>query len=199
MTTGRSRQAAARLLGLPPGRCATSSYRVQRWARDTSNSPRLHAALDVLAAELDAASDLIDYRQRRHALTAWSIPADDWHQLLADIQQRQRGRPSARTDWSDRKRLVASVLVWARVTQGEYRLAPLLAAAWPRRRRELARALQRTSSWGHTSRPQHHYVALLAALDAYADRLAARIDAGWTPPPSDQRDIRQPRLRQPAT
>jgi hypothetical protein len=199
MTAGRSRQAAARLLGLPPGRCSATSQRVQRWARDTSNSPRLHAALDALAAELDAASDLIDYRQRRHALTAWSIPTNDWHQLIADAKQRQRGRASAQTDWSDHKRLVASVLVWAHVTQGEHRFAPLLADAWPRRRRELARRVQRTSSWGRTGRPEHHYVALLAALDAYADQLAARIDAGWTPPPSGQRDIRQPRLRQPAT
>jgi phosphatidylethanolamine-binding protein (PEBP) family uncharacterized protein len=35
-----------------------------------------------------------------------------------------------------------------------------------------------------TANPEHHYVALLAALDAYAHQLAARIDAGqptdWT-------------------
>src|SRR6266496_2321179 len=42
----------------------------------------------------------------------------------------------------------------------------------------LARGVQRTSYWGRTGRPEHHYVALLAALDAYADQLAARIDAG---------------------
>jgi len=179
MAAGRSRQTAARLLGLPPGRCNATTYRVQRWARDTSNSPRLHAALDALAVELDAASNLIDYRQRRHVLAAWSIPADDWHQLITDVKQRQRGRHSAQTDWSDHKRLVASVLVWARVTQGERRFAPLLADQWPpHRRRELARGVQQTSYWGRTGRPEHHYVALLAALDAYADQLAARIDAG---------------------
>ncbi len=200
MAAGRSRPAAARQLGLPPGRASATSYRVQRWARDSANSTRLRAALEALAGELDATSDLIDYRQRRHALTAWSIPTDNWHQLIADVKQRQRGRASTRTDWSDRKRLAASVLVWARITQGEYRLAPLLADAWPpRRRRELARGTQHVSSWGRTGRPEHHYVALLAALDTYADQLAVRIDAGWTPPPPDQRDIRQPRLRHPAT
>jgi TniQ len=199
VAAGRSRQAAARLLGLPSGRCAATCYHVQRWTRDTSNSPRLHAALEALASELDATSDLIDYRQRRDALTGWSIPADDWLELAADVKQRQRGRASTRIDWSDRKRLVASVLVWARVTEGEYRFAPLLADQWPpRRRRELARRIQQTSCWGRTGRPEHHYVALLAALDAYAHQLAVRIDAGWTPPP-DQRSIRQPRLRHPAT
>jgi len=29
-----------------------------------------------------------------------------------------------------------------------------------------------------TGRPGHHYAALMTALDAYADQLAARIDAG---------------------
>ncbi len=180
MAAGRSRQAAARQLGLPSGRCSATCYRVQRWAKDTSNSTRLHAALAALAGELDAASDLIDYRQRRHALTAWSIPTDNWHQLAVDVKQRQRGRrASAQIDWSDRKRLVASVLVWARVTDGEYRFAPLLADQWPpSRRRELARGIQQASCWGRTGRPEHHDVALLAALDAYADQLAARIDAG---------------------
>src|SRR6266704_912843 len=140
MTAGRSRQAAARQLGLPPARCRATSYRIQRWARDTSNSTRLHAALDALAGELDTASDLIDYRQRRDTLTAWSIPTDDWHELIADVKQRQRRHASAQTDWGERKRRVASVLVWARVTDGEYRLAPLLADQWPpSRRRELAR------------------------------------------------------------
>ena len=140
MTAGRSRQAAARQLGLPPARCRATSYRIQRWARDTSNSTRLHAALDALAGELDTASDLIDYRQRRDTLTAWSIPTDDWHELIADVKQRQRRHASAQTDWGERKRRVASVLVWARVTDGEYRLAPLLDDQWPpSRRRELAR------------------------------------------------------------
>jgi hypothetical protein len=178
MTAGRSRQAAARLLRLPPGPCAATCYRVQRWARDTSNSTGLHAALEALAAELNTASNLIDYRQRRDALTAWSMPAEDWHKLATDVKQRQRGRARARTDWSDLKRLVASVLVWARITQSERRFAPLLADQWPRRRRELAHGVQRASCWGRSGRPEHYDVALLAALDAYADQLAARIDAG---------------------
>jgi hypothetical protein len=61
---------------------------------------RLRAALEALAAELDAtpASDLIDYGRRRDALRAWSFPAGDWHQLATDLRRQQSPRVRA-TDW----------------------------------------------------------------------------------------------------
>jgi len=129
LTQGGSQQTAARRLGLPPGRYpAAAGFHVQRWARDGANPARLHAALHTLAAELDAtpASDLIDYGRRRDALTAWSLPADDWHELATDLSGRQHARARVSTSWGERKRRVASVLVWARVTQGEYLFAPLV-------------------------------------------------------------------------
>ncbi|SRR6266498_2115435 len=182
LTQGGSQHTAARQLGLPPGRdIAAAGYRVQRWARDEANSARLHAALEALAAELDAtpASDLIDYGRRRDALRAWSFPADDWHQLASDLRRQQGPRVRAVTDWGDHKRRVASVLVWARVTQGEPLFAPLvLHDRLASGRNELARWVHYAIDQSRTGRPGHHYVALMTALDAYADQLATRIDAG---------------------
>jgi hypothetical protein len=183
LTQGGSQQAAARRLGLPPGRCpAAAASGVQRWARDEANSARLHAALHALAAELDAtpAGDLVDYDRRRGALHAWSFPAQDWHELVASLHQRQDAREQASIEWSERERRAASVLVWARVTQGEHRFAPLiLHDQQAPGRSNLAQLVGLAVRQGRAGRPHHHYPALLAALDAYADQLATRIDAGW--------------------
>jgi len=182
LTQGGSQQAAARHLGLPPGIYpAAASSPVQRWASDKANSARLHAALAALAAELDAApaGDLVDYGRRRAALHAWSLPTHDWHELAADLRRRQDIRARVSTSWGERKRLVASVLVWARVTQGEHLFAPLvLQDKQPSGRSQLAHRVQQTIRWSRTGRPDHHYAALTAALNDYADHLAARIDAG---------------------
>jgi hypothetical protein len=178
MTQGGSPQTAARRLGLPPGRHrAVTDYRIQRWALDEANSARLHAALEALACELDATGDLIDYDRRRDALEAWSIPVDDWHELAADLRQRQ-GR-IVNADWGDPKRRAASALVWARVTQGEHRFAPLfLQEKQTSGRGELVHWVRQMTYRSRTGRHDHHYVALRAALDAYADQLATRIDSG---------------------
>jgi hypothetical protein len=173
-------------LGFHPAAAAAG---VQRWAKDKANSARLHAALRALAAELDAtpAGDLIDYDRRRDALHAWSFPADEWHDLVVDLRRRQDARAQLNTSWGDRKRQVASVLVWARVTQGEHRFAPLvLQDRQVSGRSELAQREQ-TIRWSRTGRPEHHYVALMTALNLYADHLAVRIDSGWDPPASSER------------
>jgi hypothetical protein len=182
LAQGGSQQAAARQLGLPPGRyAAAAGYRVQRWARDQANAAKLHVALHTLAAELDAtpASDLIDYGRRRAALQAWSIPRDDWHELATELRGRQSPTAQLLTDWGDHKRLTASVLVWTRVTQGEHVFAPLVLHEQQRsRRNQIARVAWEVARGSGPGRPQHHYVALMTALDTYADQLAARIDAG---------------------
>jgi hypothetical protein len=89
---------------------------------------------------------------------------------------------------------VASVLVWARITQSEHRLAPLiLAERASSPRSQLAGLVARVRYQSrHPSLYGDHWVVLTEALHAYADQLAARIDAGWTPQPADQRStIRQ--------
>jgi hypothetical protein len=75
--------------------------------------------------------------------------------------------------------LAASVLVWTRVTHGEHFFAPLVLEEQHRSgRRRLASLASRVARGGRVGRPEYHYAMLMTALDAYADQLAARIDAG---------------------
>ncbi len=183
MAEGGSLEAAGQLLGLPRGRATSASLIVQRWARDETNASKFGAALEALACELDAATDLIDYGRRRDALTTWSISSDDWGELIAEFGRWRSARQRALTDWGDRKRRTASVLVWARVTQGEHLLAPLVLAARQEsgHRNELALSVHQARYQSRTGRRGRLWVDLKRLLDDHADQLAARVDSGWTP------------------
>jgi hypothetical protein len=182
LTQGGSQDAASQQLGLPARRdIAAAGYGVQRWARDQGNAARLRAALEALAAELDAipAGGLIDYGRRRDALRTWSIPRNDWRELATELRRRQNTAVQLLTDWGESKRLAASVLVWTRVTHGEHFFAPLVLEEQRRSgRRQLASLASRVARGSRVGRPECHYAMLMTALDAYADQLAARIDAG---------------------
>lgn len=183
MTAGGSLSAAAEYLGLSP-----SSNNIRPRSTDNTNSANWHPALEALADELDAATDLVDYAQRRHALSNWLFPLDDWLELAADFRRRQTWQGRASTRWGQRKRTVASVLVWAQVTQSEHRLAPLIVAERASSpRSQLAGLVARVR---YQSRCPglygDHWVVLTEVLNAYADRLATRIDNGWTPEPADE-------------
>jgi len=154
---------------------------MSRWGKSGTNAARWHACLEALACELDAATDLINYRRRRDAVRTWSIPPDDWQELATGFRHRQTWHGRANTRWGDHKRQVASVLVWARVTQSEPRLAPLILAdkQAPGHRSQLAESVAQACY--QSRRPGgygEHWFVLKETLDAYADRLAARIDAG---------------------
>jgi hypothetical protein len=58
MTAGGSRDTAAALLGVPPGRQQSASLIVKRWTQEAANARRLNASLEALAGELDAAGNL---------------------------------------------------------------------------------------------------------------------------------------------
>lgn len=182
LTQGGSQEAASQQLGLPARRdIAAAGYGVQRWARDQENAARLRAALEALAAELDAipVGGLIDYGRRRDALRAWSIPRDDWRELATELRRRQKTAAQLLTDWGESKRLAASVLVWTRVTHGEHFFAPLVLEEQHRSgRRQLASLASRVARGSRVGRPEYHHAMLMSALDAYADQLAAHIDAG---------------------
>jgi hypothetical protein len=182
LTQGGSHDSASQRLGLPGRReFAATGYGVQRWVRDQGNATRLRTALEALAAELDAipAGGLIDYGRRRDALRAWSIPREDWQELATELRRRQTTTAQLLTDWGEAKRLAASVLVWIRVTHGEHFFAPLVLEEQHRLgRRQLASLASRVARGSRVGRPEHHHARLMTALDAYADQLAARIDAG---------------------
>jgi hypothetical protein len=178
MTAGRSQHTAAALLGVPPGRHQAASLTVKRWVQEATNARTFDAALEALAYELDNADNLVDYRHRREAFQAWSIPQADWQELTSELSRRESPRDRARIDWGDNKRRIASVLVWMRVTQGEHLFAPLVLTAFHRQAgcNALSRSVQQACHHIRTGQAGPHYVDLANALDAYADLLAAQVD-----------------------
>jgi hypothetical protein len=88
-------------------------------ARQLPDPPSFEAGLKALARELDDPRiPLVDYQRRRQALATWSIGEDIWPKLAA------RRSLMARPESGDRKRHIASVYVWTRVTSGEAASAP---------------------------------------------------------------------------
>ncbi len=182
IVAGGSMGEAAQFLGIPTtgiqqGRVYSGAGHVHAWARARVDPQQFDAALHALADELDATADLVDYRQRRDALRTWSLDPDTWQQLTSRLPPTPG---PIRPDLGDRKRQVASMVVWARITHGEHLFAPrpIEDEQPPAVRR--AWRLRRGTTWFHfqTDRPKPHYADLKRLLDAYADQLAARIDGG---------------------
>jgi hypothetical protein len=94
------------------------------------------------------------------------------------------GKASRHIDWSDRKRFLASVWVWARVTEGEMCFAPLLRPdhTEPKQGSDLSNYVH--SRWPFITRGYGHYADLRPRLDVYADRLAQQIDNRTTGGPN---------------
>jgi hypothetical protein len=148
--------------------------------------------LKTLTRELDD-TPLVNYQRRRQALETWSISEDIWPKLAA------RRSLMARPESGDRKRQIASVYVWTRVTSGEPSFAPRpIEAAQPPEVQEDWRR-----SWDviwrnlrHTNDPRSHYTRFRAELDAFAAALAKTIDTAGhthlkvasTKPPTTTRD-----------
>jgi len=184
MVAGGSMGEAADYLGIPPasiqhGRVYSGAGHVHAWARARPDPRAFDAALHALADELNAATNLIDYQRRRDALRTWCLDTDTWQQLTSRLPLTPG---PIQPDLGDRKRQCASVVVWARITQGEHLFAPhpIEEEQPPAVRR--AWRLRRDTTWFlfQTDRPKRHYADLRKLLDAYADQLAERIDAGWT-------------------
>ncbi|MEV6867703.1 TniQ family protein [Streptosporangium subroseum] len=146
-----------------------------QWLGDHGQA-RFTAALQDLARDLDTASGLIDYLQRREALRGWSLAPDAWQELISRLPP-VPGPVQPNLD--DRKRQEASAFVWAYVTRGEPRFAPRpIEAKQPEQLRRAWR-LGRSTTWFQLSRsdPLNHYSALRKLLILHADRLAREIDA----------------------
>ncbi|MEU3567060.1 TniQ family protein [Kitasatospora sp. NPDC036755] len=163
MTLGGTRDDGARLLAIPPGH-AVSGFKQLRARTPDAHWGQFLAAVEAIAGELDRHDRRIDYARRRAALSAWAIPEEDWDVLAA-------GLPTARA-----MRLPASVLVWARVTEGEYLFSPLVRAGGTGPQldggADLVRETVRLLGVRRGDKAR-----LLARLAPYADELAARCDA----------------------
>jgi TniQ len=111
---------AAELLGIPVLSARQSIKALHSWARTRPDPREFETALHALADELDSAPHLINYQRRREVLGCWCIELFTWQQLLNRLGRNH----ASRVELGDRKRQTASVMVWARVTQGEHFLAP---------------------------------------------------------------------------
>jgi hypothetical protein len=138
--------------------------------------------LAVIADELDARQNLIDYQRRRDALANWSIPDSDWRHLVVVLRSRQRRDAfQDAADCGDDLQRTASLLVWREVTCGDLAVAPGISADPVSRRQRENRArevLQRVQadcgSWTL-------YRDLVDYLHIYATFLAAAIDRNRPP------------------
>ncbi|MFF4386821.1 hypothetical protein ACFY0G_08525 [Streptomyces sp. NPDC001552] len=116
MTCGGTWADGARLLAIPPGHAHSGLGQLRARAQGVGSWERFLAGVDAVAAELDRQEQRIDYARRRGALTDWAIPEERWAVLTGDLPNAQAVRRAA------------SVLVWARVTEGEYLFSPLIRA-----------------------------------------------------------------------
>jgi hypothetical protein len=173
LSTGGSVPAAAATLGLPTATGTSSHTEVRRWALPKANRTKLAAAIAEIADDLNADPGRTDYGNRRDQLADWTIPADDWNTLTADLQH--PGSQNEWANWDELTRLVASVLVWATVTDGEHRLAPLI-----RRLQhgpaERLRTETRRIRGSILQAPAGPYTALANRLTTYAAELSHKLD-----------------------
>jgi hypothetical protein len=112
------------LLGIPSGPAKSTVKAVHGRLEAAGQQTVFEAAIDALADMLDTAVDLTDYGRRRQALRGWVISPAEWTQLTAGLPPRR----VSRADWGERKRMLASVWIWTRVTGGEHLFAPAVMA-----------------------------------------------------------------------
>ncbi|MGH3287169.1 MAG: TniQ family protein [Streptosporangiaceae bacterium] len=166
------------LLGIPPGSAKSTIKAVHRRLEAAGQETAFEAAVDALAAMLDTAAVRTDYGSRRHALRNWVISPGQWNWLTAGLPAHRE----AHADWGERKRMLASVWVWTRVTGGEHLFAPAVMADPAAPRSQQPGGRDRLTyidlRWPHLATgTRGHYSELRQRLNDYADELAASIDS----------------------
>ncbi|MGH3516276.1 MAG: hypothetical protein ACRDT6_22115 [Micromonosporaceae bacterium] len=174
---GGSVRRAGPLLGLSWGMSRHAVITITTQLRQQSRLSAFHAALDAVAHMMDTSASLVDYGRRRQAMAAWSITPHQWHELTGDLVGKPvNGKASLHIDWADRKRLLASVWVWTRVTHGEPRSAPLLRPDPNKPKPGGGLPAYLHSRWPFITTGYGHYATLRPRLDDSADDLSRRID-----------------------
>ncbi|MDJ0345795.1 TniQ family protein [Streptomyces sp. H10-C2] len=167
-------------------RIADSPKRVHRWARNRPDPLELETAIRDLAAELDARNNLIDYEQRRRVLSSWCIGPRPWKEIASRIAVPAGGYAPGggfAIDLSDRKRNIASVILWTLITQGEHIFAPtpICDQQDPETQRKWRMSVD--AVWARmqhrTTRPTD--TQMITALEEYAAYLLPIVDRGDTP------------------
>jgi len=177
MIEGGSYAQAGNLLGFSDTTTKTTLIHLNLWFQNKTNSDPFATALNALADELDAATTLIDYQNRRQRLARWSIPPEHWQALTGS---RCHIPPSRRgiTDWGERKRRFASWIVWTTVTSGEHLFAPT--SILPAVNGDQANLKTRRSlvhEWHNfQQRAWRHHAELAQIIRAYTDQTIREID-----------------------
>ena len=112
------------------------------------------------------------------------LSAEDWQDLIDGLPEQPMGRcVRSHTHWGDGKQLLASMWIWANITQGDHIYAPAVRPVLADRRPggKLGRYVHQRW-WVMAAGRDGHYEALRERLDPYASSLAARIDAGFACP-----------------
>ncbi|WP_330254561.1 hypothetical protein OG874_08480 [Nocardia sp. NBC_00565] len=127
---------------------------VQTWAHRRNDPDEFDRAVAALATDLEQ-NPRIDYHKRRLALRNWSIPPTRWAEIIDPLthSRRVRLRP-------DHHRTFASTLVWATVTSGNRRYAPMAAQT---------NATQ--NAWAFPSKQTPNHLRIMKALDELTHEL----------------------------
>lgn len=174
MSTGGTMFSAGAQLDIPHGRVMSSTHTVRVWTRDPANEARLTAAIGEFADELNDTPNLINYGHRRYVLKDWEIPLDEWVHLGRLLPTKPR-----RISWTDRRRRFATVLTWARVTEGDHHLAPLVRAEQGKANRGHTNTLMldvQQALYARSRHPDGPLSSLQLLIEEYARNLAKQID-----------------------
>ncbi|MFG3172354.1 TniQ family protein [Streptomyces sp. NPDC048200] len=130
--------------------------------------PDFEQAVENVASHLDCSTDRVHYGRRRELLSSWQVPEGDWAEICLDLLQFGQGVTSPTRD-------TATVLIWARVTQGDHLHSPILGAL-----RESGSSTQRlVASINQLRTPANRKGAkreLLSRLETYSYVVAAACD-----------------------
>ncbi|MCH0565585.1 MULTISPECIES: TniQ family protein [unclassified Streptomyces] len=173
---------AALLLGIPADKVPRGIDDDRLWigAKDAPTDFRI--AVTELGLHLGENIDrLPDYQRRRDVLRDWVIPQSDWLEVTAHLPRPIGKQPVL----DDRKRQIASIFIWTRVTGGEHLFAPRPLEQTQPQHIQRAWAARRPTTWHQlVGRPDPgpHYATLRHLLGEYAEDLIKRVDAGALPP-----------------
>ncbi|MFD0567940.1 TniQ family protein [Kitasatospora saccharophila] len=171
---GTSTTDASRFLGFPSNRpqpgLALTPRPENPWTQMHVNE-RLPEAFEALALHIASQPHPVDYHERRQRLAFWHLRQADWESITERLPP---ARQTALRYGSEMHRQCASAYIWARVTSGEWRYAPIFRAPFAPAGFNLDPAsVQHALLRLIDTRHDRYYTALRQALNDHARVLAA--------------------------
>lgn len=156
----------AEALEMPLGRAHTSIRVLRRHSSD-HDWQMLQTGVQAIAHEIEQKASSPNYAHRRWILAQWIIPENDWKNLTNDLSPRIR-------DLFQKK--VATAIVWALATEGDYLFSPLIRDKGRGHRLPGGKAVSHGVA-GHLAARTGDRPILNERLRGYAERLAQWCDA----------------------